>query len=203
MNSTHPHLPLGMIEWDSIAQGLLAADALLKEADVEVLVMRPVSPGRFVALFEGEVEAVRAAVLRGQEVGGGAVVDSLFLPAPHPSLGKALGGGGIPLSSPRDAVGVLETLSLCSLLLAADGAAKEALIDLIEIRLGMGLGGKAFVTLCGEVSQVEAALVRGTQLAEARGHHLSTALIPRPDESIWAYLKQPSEPFSDFNRFKP
>lgn len=190
--------PLGMLEWDSIARGMEAADALLKEADVRAVAVRPVTPGRYVALFSGDVDAVRASLRRGAEVGSDAMVDSLFLPRPHPELVPALGARTGLAEDAIGAVGVIETLSLCSLLVAADGAAKTGDVRLVEIRLGMGLGGKAFAVLTGEVSQVESAVAQGTALARERGHHLRSVVIPRPDPRMTAFLADPTPPFSDF-----
>lgn len=188
--------PLGMLEWDSVARGIEATDALLKGANVELVLVRPVTPGRFVALFLGDVEDVRTAIEAGARVGADSLIDSLFLPAPHPGL--------VPAIAARtgrdrvDAIGILETLSLCSLLLAADGAAKTGEVHLLEIRLGMGLGGKAFAVLTGEVSQVEAAIQRGTDLAKGRGYHLRSVVVPRPDPRTVTFLVDPLPPFSDF-----
>lgn len=185
-----------MVEWDSIAQGWLAADALLKEADVTPVVIRPITPGRFVALFAGEVEEVRASLRRGQDIGGDSVVDSLFLPAPHPGIVPAIGARtGL---DEVDAIGIIETLSSCAALVAADGAAKTGTVELLELRLAMGLGGKAFCVVTGEVSDVEAALDRGTELARDRGHHLRSVVIPRPDPRTATHLIDPLPPFSDF-----
>ena len=74
--------PLGMLEWDSIAQGLLASDALAEEADVSTVAVRPGTPSRFVALFTGEVEEVRASLDRGLEVGGDPASRSSYRAAP-------------------------------------------------------------------------------------------------------------------------
>jgi microcompartment protein CcmL/EutN len=185
-----------MVEWDSVARGMEAADALVKEADVVLVAFRAVSPGRFIALFHGEVEEVRASLRRGLEVGADAVIDSLFLPNPHPGLLPAIGARVLP--EDVDAVGIIETLSLCSLILAADGAAKTSEVTLLEIRLAMGLGGKAFCVLAGEVSHVEAAVARGRELATERGYHLRSIVIPRPDPRTVQYLVDPQAPFSDF-----
>ena len=188
--------PLGMLEWDSVAQGLFASDALIKEADVETIVVRPITPGRLVALFTGDVESVRASLKRGMEAGGDSVIDSLLLAAPHagivPAIGSRTGFENV------EAVGIIETLSLCSLLLAADGAAKTGNVVLTEIRLAMGLGGKGFCVMSGEVSDVESAMARGTELARGRGHHLGSVVIPRPDPRTVRHLVDPIDPFSDF-----
>ncbi len=184
-----------MLEWDSIAAGLEATDAVLKHAPVDSILLRPVTPGRYIALFTGEVEAVRAALKRGAEVGEAALVDSLFLPQPHPDLVPALGAR--TRLKDLSAIGVIETLTLCSLILAADAAAKTGSVSLTEIRLGMGLGGKAFCVLTGEVSQVESAISRGTLLAKERGYHLRSVVIPNPDPRMATLFLQPPQPFSD------
>jgi len=134
--------PLGFIEWDSVARGLAAADAMLKAAVVTPVVLRPVTPGRYFAVVSGDVEAVRASVAAGVLRGGESVIDQLVLPAPFPGIFPAVGGrtGALRLS----AVGVIETLTLCTLFAAVDTAAKTGEVRVHDVRLAMGLGGKAF-----------------------------------------------------------
>ena len=47
---------------------------------------------------------------------------------------------------PTGALGILESFNVATLLQAADAARKAANVTLLEIRLAMALGGKAFVT---------------------------------------------------------
>src|SRR5262245_39891798 len=149
-------LPLGAVEWDSIANGIKAADALVKAAPVEPIVFRAVTPGRYFALYAGEVEALQFAAARALEVGGGSGLDHFVLPSPHKSLVPTIKGKG--RDQPIASVGIIETLTICSLIVAADAAVKCGEVRLHEIRLAMGLGGKGFVVLTGEVSNVEAAV---------------------------------------------
>ena len=187
--------PLGLIEWDGIAAGIEAADAVLKESPVEPLVLRAIAPGRYLAAFVGAVDEVRAALAAGLRVGGTSVVDHLFLPAPHPQLLAAVGGGtGRPA---RESIGVIETKTVCSLLGAADGAAKEGDVHLLDIRLAMGIGGKGFCVLTGPVGDVEAAVARGRRFAEARGFHVRSVVIHNPDARTADLLVEPFTPFSD------
>ncbi len=188
--------PLGMIEWDSVAHGIKAADAALKAAPVAPVVLRAVTPGRYVAVFTGDVDSIAAAVRQGVEVGGASVVDWLSLPQPHAGLRSALGAR----TSERalSAIGVIETLSLCSLIGAADAAAKAGDVRLHEIRLAMGLGGKAFALFSGEISQVEAALERGAAFAAARRMLLAAVAVPNPDALTLSFLREPATPFADF-----
>ncbi len=73
---------------------------------------------------------------------------------------------------------------MTSLLEAADAAAKAADVQLIEIRLAMALGGKAFVTLTGNVSAVQTAVDAGASLVSEKGLLVHKVVIPRPHENL-------------------
>ena len=86
------------------------------------------------------------------------------------------------------AVGVIETFSVPSCILAADAAVKEAEIELLEIRLANGLGGKSFVTLTGEIPDVEAAMATGESKVKPIGALVRTAVIPRPHPDLLRFI---------------
>ena len=46
-------------------------------------------------------------------------------------------------------MGVMEFYTIAAAVVAADLAAKAADVHLMEVRLGLGIGGKSYVTLCG------------------------------------------------------
>jgi len=79
-----------------------------------------------------------------------------------------------------DALGILESFSVASLIEGADAAVKAANVRLIEIRLAMALGGKAFMTLTGSVSAVESAIEAGAQVVGQKGMLVNKVVIPRP-----------------------
>lgn len=193
--AAHPQ-PLGAVEWDSIASGIQAADALVKAAPVEPIVFRSVTPGRYFALYAGEVAAIEFATARALEVGGSSVLDHLVLANPHKALVPAIRGKGADVAPA--AIGIIETLTICSLIVAADRAAKTGDVRLHEVRLAMGLGGKAFVVLSGETSNVEAAVEEGSAAAKERGTWLQSVVIPRPDPAMLAQLSKAESPFRDF-----
>ena len=64
----------------------------------------------------------------------------------------------------RNALGMLEARSSPTLVGALDGALKSTPVELVELRLAEGLGGKAVASLWGNQHDVEVAL----ELAEAR-----------------------------------
>lgn len=175
---------IGLIELTSIAKGLEAADAMLKAAQVDLLEAKPICPGKYIVLVAGDVAAVQSAVDSGKMIGADAVVDDFVLSNVHPLVISAIGTA----SSVTDikALGVIETFSVASLIVAADTAAKSADVSLIEIRTGMGIGGKSFVTMTGDVSSVQAAVDAGTALASERGMMVERVVIPSPH----AQLKQ-------------
>lgn len=168
---------LGLIECGSIAQGFRVADAVVKASPVKLLWARTVSPGHHVTLFAGEVPETSAALERGLEVGGDAVLARCLIPNVHPDLIPAVRG-------PRrvaldEALGVVETTSVSAALLAADASAKAAAVELIEVRLAQHLGGKGFYLLAGETGDVEAAVAAGADVARAEGALLREVVIPR------------------------
>ena len=171
---------VGLLELASIAAGFETTDALRKEAAVQILRARAVSPGKFVILFTGTVEDTTSALRRGLEVGRDNLIDSLLIPNIEPTL-LALMRGGRPNGVPElDAVGIIETLSVASTVRAADIAAKTASLQLLDVQLAVGLGGKSYVTLTGEVGDVTAAVEAGAADAERAGLLVRRVVIPRP-----------------------
>ena len=70
-------------------------------------------------------------------------------------------------------------------MICADAAVKAAEIDLIEIRLGRGLGGKSFITLTGDVAAVKAAVAAAADMGEEHGMVANTVVIPSPHPDLF------------------
>ena len=77
---------IGLIELSSIAAGFLVADAMLKAADVEILLSRTICSGKYMVLVGGDVAAVTASVEAGTTIGEGAVIDTFIIPNVHASI---------------------------------------------------------------------------------------------------------------------
>ena len=56
---------IGLIELTSIAAGFLACDAMLKAANVDVVLSRSICSGKYMVMVRGDVAAVQAAVAAG------------------------------------------------------------------------------------------------------------------------------------------
>jgi len=181
---------VGLLETASVAIGLQTADAVLWQSPVEMLFCEPVSPGRFAMIFTGEVEEVASSLRRGAEVAAVELVDEVFIPNLEPTVLDALRGRF--REATLDALGILETSTIASVVLAADAACKSAVVAPVELRLANGLGGKAFVTLVGEVGDVRVALAVGAEAASRRGHLVREVLIAGPHPDLARHLRAPS-----------
>jgi microcompartment protein CcmL/EutN len=171
------HVAIAAIETSSIAQGAVVGDAMVKTAEVELLEARALSPGKYWVLIAGGVAEVRAAYARGLDAAGETLLDSLFIPQLHEMITPAL-AADVP-GTDDDALGVLETLSAAAAIVAADRAAKAARVLVRTIRLSNGLGGKGYVYLSGDVSNVQAAIEAGRTDALAKGLLVRSVVIPR------------------------
>lgn len=168
---------VGMIEFTSIAAGVEGADRMVKAARTEILFLKTACPGKFLAAVHGDVAAVQAAVGAGLECGRGAAADHFVIPNISPAVIPAL-AGALPYRQPT-ALGIIETFTAACSILAADAAVKAADVDLIEVRIAMGLGGKAFSLLTGDVGSVEQAVAAGANQAARNGLLVRRTVIPR------------------------
>ena len=62
---------LALLEFDSIALGIKAGDAMVKRAPVATIQSGTVQPGNYLVMVTGDVAPVEEAVAAGQEAGRG------------------------------------------------------------------------------------------------------------------------------------
>ena len=173
---------LGMLETNCIPKGIEAGDAMLKAADVTLAAAQTACAGKYVVLVSGDVAAVKASVAAGAEVAAETLVDSVVIPNVDPQVVRAI--SACTEVDRYESLGIIETFSLVSAILCADTAVKAADIQLIEIRLGRGLGGKSFITLTGDVAAARFAVEAARSLEEAAGMVSRTVVIPAPHPDI-------------------
>ncbi len=174
---------IGLIELTSIATGFQVADTLLKSADVRLLLARSICSGKYMVLVGGEVASVDTAVKAGCTAAAGFLIDHCVIPKVHPEVFAAICRSR-PVE-PTGALGILESFNIANLIEAADTAVKAADVTLLEIRLAMALGGKAFATLTGDVSSVQAAVAAGRGVIAAAGLLVNAVVLPRPHPHVY------------------
>lgn len=177
---------IGMVETNSIGTGIDATDAMLKRADVQVVYSRSVCPGKYIVLITGRVADVETSLEAGVTQVGSTLVDTMILPNVHPDIIPAL-----KQSTPfinLMALGILESFTAASIIAAADIAAKAATVDMIEIRLAIALGGKAYCTFTGDEASVQAAVDAGAADLRTKGLLVSAIVIPGPHRDMLPFL---------------
>ena len=109
---------VGMVEFNSIAAGIDAADQMVKTAQVDPLFFKTICPGKFVAAVTGDV---------------------------------------------------------------AD-------VQLLDVRVALGLGGKGYALMTGDVAAVNAAVEAGSTAAAESGLLVSKVVIPSPAETVFEQI---------------
>src|SRR3989339_1746387 len=172
---------IGLIEMTSIAAGMQAADIMLKTSQVQLILSRTICSGKYMVLIGGDVAEVQSAVDAAATQIEFAIIYTFFIPNVHPDIFPALSGHSE--AGELEALGILESFSVASLIEGADAAVKSANVRIIEIRLAMALGGKAFCTLTGEVAAVTSAVEAGAKVIADKGLLVNKIVIaqPRPE----------------------
>ena len=174
---------IGMVEFQTVSTGMNGADTMIKTAEVEIVECSTVCPGKYIVIISGEISAVKASVDAAKAKFAQKVIDSFVLGNPHESIFSAIYGATAPEGV--EALGVMESFSAATAIVAADAAAKTALVDLIELRLARGMCGKSYMLITGEVAAVAAAIEKAKVAAGDKGMFLDSSIIANPDDKLW------------------
>jgi microcompartment protein CcmL/EutN len=177
---------VGMIELTSIGIGFLVQDAMLKAADVNVILGRTICSGKYLIVVGGKVASIKAAMDAGLGAATDGVIDHVSIANVHPDVFKALGQSiQLTATATVPSIGLVETFSAASALEAADAAAKAAAVTLFRIHLAMALGGKAFLLMAGSVADCKAGVAAAAAVVRAKGLLVSSVVIPRPSRQLF------------------
>ena len=137
-------------------------------------------------LIGGDVAAVHSAVNNAETQLDFAVIDTFVIPNVHKDIFPALSGhSGV---ENLEALGIIESFSVASLIEGADAAVKAATVKIIEIRLAMALGGKAFCTITGDVAAVQSAVDSGANVISEKGLLVNKVVIPQPRKELMSEM---------------
>ncbi len=171
---------VGLLEIAGIAPGYLAANEISKHTGVDLWLANPICPGYFIVVVAGDAASVEAAMDLALTLGEGEPISRGMLANVDERVLKVLQSP--PGIQPGRALGIVETFGAAPAILAADGAVKAAPVELVELRIGGGMGGKALVGFAGAVDAVEAAAAHVRQLVEPEQlAHAAVLAAPHPE----------------------
>ncbi len=188
MQKKQRHGAIALLEFETVAAGILASDVMVKRSPIALLRCGSVHPGRFLILVGGSVASTEEAYTAGLQVGErhSALNSKVFLGDVHPSLHDAVLGTRRDVTG--DALAVVETRSSPPLLAAVDAAVKSTPVVLSEVRLGDDLGGHALALMSGDLFDAETAL---DICRERAGEQLlASTLLPRLDTDLRSVLDE-------------
>jgi microcompartment protein CcmL/EutN len=184
---------IALIELSSIAAGAFTADRMVKRSPVELLHAGTVQPGKFLILVGGGTAEVEESYREGIQVAEAAVLDEVFLPQVHPRVIEALEGDRA--FKDYESMVVLETSTIAAIVRATDSAAKGALVEVAELRMGSGLGGRGLAILTGELTDIEAAAEIAMQSLAGRSGTLCHSIISNVHDQFAERLEESSRFF--------
>ena len=177
---------IGVIELKSIPKGIEATDAALKSAGVEMVSSHPACPGKYEIILTGSISNVQSAVDHVLGRYDGYVIDHSVMGRIDEQVVKAL--FGTQEGKREGALGLIETFSAASAIKAADLAVKTARVEIYDLRVSRGMGGKGIVMLTGDVGDVTAAVQAGANYAKELSTLSSYTVIAAPHEELWKQM---------------
>jgi len=184
---------IAMIELGSIAAGAFAADKMVKRSPVELLHAGTVHPGKFLILVGGGTAEVEESYREAIKVASNDILDEVFLPSVHPRLLKALEGTKNYIN--YNTLVVLETSTVSAIVRAVNAAAKGALVDVAELRIANGLGGRGLAILTGELTDIEAATEIASQALSGRNVTLCNSILSNVHKQFTKKFEQSTKFF--------
>lgn len=173
---------IGLIEFKSIGKGIEATDTMLKAGNVELIMASPICPGKYITIICGEIGAVKAAVTVGNMTGSIFTIEHHVIPNVNEAIFPAL--TATTEIDKITSLGIIETMSAVTAILAGDIASKYANVRLLEIRIARGLGGKGFVVITGDVEAVKSAAAACISKLEDTGGIISAVTIASPSPEL-------------------
>lgn len=203
---------LGFVEIPFLSVAAIAADRIIKNANVKLLGMEATGNENLLLRFEGQTAAVEAALVFAEQcaedLGVKAISHRIDRPEEgfdrlihFPNAQNQLYGGrdqflptdfpqsqssDIAMNSKHEALGIIETQGLTAILEATDAMLKAANVSLV----GKEKIGAAYVTVVvrGDVAAVQAAVDAGAKAVGSLGKLIAAHVIARPHEDLIALL---------------
>ena len=167
---------IALIEYSSIATGILAGDEMLKKAPITVIKSGTVHNGKYLVLIGGSVASVEESYAKGLAIEPDNIIDSMILPNVYEQLHDSI--LGTRLKCTKESLGIIEASSVSTMIKASDAGVKGADVNIIEIRLADDIGGKSFTIFNGSVEKIQSAVEIAKSAVTKTEHWVNETIIP-------------------------
>jgi len=178
---------VAVVEFKSIAKGMFVTDAMLKSAQVSLVLATTLCPGKYLTIVAGGTSAVEKAVDTADRLGGRDVFSSFVISAINSEIIDAISGkieGQL-----NDSIGIIESLHMANIMNAADISLDSAEVRIVEFRLGKGCGVNSFYIITGELAAVEEAIKNAVLFLSENGSLIAFRVIANPDRDLLRWLE--------------
>jgi microcompartment protein CcmL/EutN len=179
---------IALIEYSSIATGILAGDEMLKKAPITVIKSGTVHNGKYLVLIGGSVASVEESYLKGLAIDPDNIIDSMILPNIHEQLHDSILGSRLKCT--RESLGIIEASSVSTMIKATDAGVKGADVNIVEIRLADDIGGKAFTIYNGSIEEIQAAVEIAKNAVTNPEHWVNETIIPNMHNDMKEQIDQ-------------
>ncbi len=181
---------IALLELSGISRGVVTSDAMVKRAPITMIKSGTISEGKYLILVGGSVASVEEAFAAGMSIGGNSIIDHVILPDVHTQVHDSI--LGTKRKPAADALGLIETSTVAATIRSMDAAIKSTKIDIVELRLGDNLGGKAFAIFSGKVEDVQTGMDIIHEVSGGKEYLTAEEIIPRLADVIGKQLESGS-----------
>lgn len=173
-----------LIEFKNIATAFYILNELTENFNLEVVISKPLCPGRYILVFSGGMGEVSEAEISIKEI----KKDSKHSNISVRVIGSIEQGIVEKINSPMNypgvirGLGILEMVNSVEIIRAADLLYKSGDIEIISIKIGLGLGAKGIVLVEGTESDLHNGISKIE--AEAGRKVISSQIINSPEKKF-------------------
>ena len=179
---------IALIEYSSIATGILAGDEMLKKAPITVIKTGTVHNGKYLVLIGGSVASVEESYAKGLAIESDNIIDSMILPNIHEQLHDSILGSRLKCT--KESLGIIEASSVSTMIKASDAGLKGTDVNIIEIRLADDIGGKSFTIYNGSIEEVQSAIEIAKNAVTIPEHWVNETIIPNMHNDMKVQIDQ-------------
>ena len=175
---------IAIIELASIYKGFEVQDAVLKNARVEKLLARTICSGKYLIIVKGELSDIEYCVELAKEVGDFAIISAISITNVDEKIFPAITGCTNLDLDGIDAMVLIETFSVASVIKAVDAALDKVDVEVPRIHVAMAVGGKGFAVLTGDVESLKSAIEPAVDFLKDDGSLAGYTLITNPHPDV-------------------